>query len=48
MAKSFLKLTGGIPQSSTYERVISIIDSHELNNVYIEFIFRLVKIPINP
>ena len=46
--KSFLKLTGGIPQPSTYERVISIIDSHELNNVCIEFIFRLVKIPINP
>lgn len=46
--KSFLKLTGGIPQPSTYERVISIIDSHELNNVCIEFIFRLVKLPINP
>ena len=46
--KSFLKLTGGIPQPSTYERVISIIDSHELNNLCIEFIFRLVKIPINP
>ncbi|MCI8444389.1 MAG: ISAs1 family transposase [Clostridia bacterium] len=27
---------------------MSIIDSHELNNVCIEFIFRLVKIPINP
>lgn len=46
--KGFLKLTGGIPTPSTYERVISMINSHELNNICIEFIFRLVKIPINP
>jgi len=46
--KSFLKLTGGIPQPSTYERVISMIDSHELNNLCVEFMFRLIKIPINP
>jgi len=44
----FLKLTGGIPTPSTYERVISIIDSHELNNICINFVFRLVKVPINP
>ena len=45
---SFLKLTGGIPQPSTYERVISIINSSELNNICVEFIFRLVQLPINP
>lgn len=46
--KNFLKLTGGIPQPSTYERVISIIDSSELNNICVEFMFRMVQIPINP
>lgn len=46
--KGFLKLTGGIPTPSTYERVISIIDSHELNNLCVEFIFKLIEIPINP
>jgi hypothetical protein len=32
--KSFLKLTGGIPSAKTYERVISMIDSNELNNIF--------------
>lgn len=45
---SFLKLTGGIPQPSTYERVISIIDSNELNKICVEFMSRLVQLPINP
>ena len=31
--KTFLKLTGGIPSAKTYERVISIIDSQELNKI---------------
>ena len=42
--KSFLKLTGGIPKLSTYERII---DSYELNNICVEFIFRLKKLPLN-
>ena len=46
--KSFLKLTGGIPKPSTYERIMAIIDSHELNNICVEFMFRLIKIPLNP
>lgn len=46
--KSFLKLTGGIPQPSTYERIMSIIDSAELNNLCVEFMLRLIKISINP
>ena len=45
--KSFLKLTGGIPKPSTYERIISIIDQHELNNICVEFIFQLIKLPVN-
>ena len=36
--KKFLKLTGGIPSAKTYERVISIIDSQELNRIFVEFI----------
>ena len=36
--KSFLKLTRGIPSAKTYERVISMIDSNELNNIFVEFI----------
>lgn len=36
--KTFLKLTGGIPTAKTYERVISIIDSQELNKIFVEFV----------
>ena len=36
--KRFLKLTGGIPTAKTYERVISIIDSKELNKIFVEFV----------
>lgn len=46
--KGFLKLTGGIPKPSTYERIMAIIDSNELNNICVEFMFRLIKLPLNP
>lgn len=46
--KGFLKLTGGIPKPSTYERIMSIIDSNELNNICVEFMLRLIKLPLNP
>ena len=36
--KKFLKLTGGIPTAKTYERVISLIDSQELNKIFVDFI----------
>ena len=36
--KTFLKLTGGIPSAKTYERVIGIIDSQELNKIFVDFI----------
>ena len=45
--KSFLKLTGEIPQPTTYERVVSIIDPHELNNLYVEFTVRLIEMTVN-
>lgn len=35
--KKFLKLTGGIPSAKTYERVIGMIDSQELNRIFVEF-----------
>ncbi len=35
--KSFLQMTGGIPSAATYERVLSLIDSEELNNILFDF-----------
>ena len=35
--KKYLKLTGGIPTAKTYERVIGLIDSKELNKIFIDF-----------
>ncbi len=35
--KKFLKLTGGIPSAKTYERVIGMIDSQELNEIFVDF-----------
>ena len=36
--KKFLKLTGGIPSAKTYERVISLIDCQELNEIFVDFV----------
>ena len=35
--KRFLLLTGGIPSSQTYERVISLLEANEINKICIEF-----------
>lgn len=35
--KKFLKLTGGIPHYTTYERVFSLVDSKELENILNQF-----------
>lgn len=40
--KKFLKLTGGIPHYITYERVFSIIDPKELENILNTFISNIV------
>ena len=39
--KSFLLMTGGIPNKITYERVFAIIDYHELENILNDFIMSL-------
>ena len=36
--RKFLKLTGGIPSSKTYERVISMLDSNELSKLFVDFV----------
>ena len=39
--RKFLLMTGGVPSHQTIERVISIIDSHELENMLVEFIMKI-------
>ena len=36
--KKFLKLTGGISSSKTYERFISLRDCQELNKIFVDFV----------
>ena len=35
--RSFLKMTGGIPNAITYERVMALVDSNELNRILSDF-----------
>lgn len=42
--KSFLKLTGGIPSAKTYERVFSIINPNELEDICVLFATDVLKI----
>ena len=35
--KSFLKMTGGIPTANSYERIMGLIDSKELNKLLFDF-----------
>lgn len=39
--KKSLKLTGEIPSAKTYERVIGMIDSRELDRIFVEFCQRI-------
>ena len=39
--KKFLKLTGGVPHYTTYERVFSLVDSKELENILNQFIIEI-------
>lgn len=41
--KKFLKLTGGIPSAKTYERVISLIDCQELNQIFVNVNIKMYK-----
>ncbi len=45
--KGFLQMTGGIPTAASYERIMSLIDSDELNNILISF-FTTVAKNMNP
>ena len=45
--KSFLQMTGGIPKPSSYERIISLIDSKELNKILFDF-FKTLTRNLNP
>ena len=44
--KSFLQMTGGILKASSYERITSLINSNELNNLLFNF-FKSIKKKIN-
>lgn len=35
--KSFLQMTGGIPRASSFERIMSLVDKDELNNILFDF-----------
>ncbi len=35
--KSFLQMTGGIPKASSYERIMSLVDTNELNQILLDF-----------
>ena len=45
--KSFLQMTGGIPKASTYERIMSLVDSKELNKILLDF-FKATVQKLNP
>lgn len=42
--KNFLKLTGGIPSAKTFERVFSLLDYKELENITTYFVQEVVRI----
>lgn len=35
--KSFLQMTGGVPKAASYERIMGLIDSEQLNSILLEF-----------
>ena len=45
--KSFLQMTGGIPKADSYERIMSLVDSTELNRILFDF-FKLTVKKLNP
>ena len=44
--KSFLQMTGGIPTADSYERIIGLVDSNELNKILFDF-FTAISIKQN-
>lgn len=45
--KSFLQMTGGIPTEDSYERIMSLVDNDELNQILFDF-FKSVAKDLNP
>lgn len=45
--KSFLQMTGGIPKADSYERIMSLVDSKELNSILLDFFKQTVR-QLNP
>ncbi len=45
--KSFLQMTGGIPTEESYERIMSLIDKDELNDILFSF-FKSITNRLNP
>lgn len=43
--RSFLQMTGGIPKADTYERVMSLVDSEEINQILFEFYNSIIYSP---
>lgn len=41
--KSFLQMTGGIPKANSYERIISLVNSDELNKILFNFFKTLTR-----
>ena len=45
--KSFLQMTGGIPKANSYERIMSLVDTNELNNILLDF-YKTITFEFNP
>ena len=45
--KKFLKMTGGIPTAASYERIMGLVDSKELNKLLLDF-FKCIIFEENP
>ena len=44
--KSFLQMTGGIPKADSYERIIGLVDSNQLNSILYDF-FKTITNELN-
>lgn len=45
--KSFLQMTGGIPTEDSYERIVGLVNSKELNKILLDF-FKALTLDLNP
>ena len=45
--KSFLQMTGGIPKASSYERIMSLVDTKELNKILFDF-YKTITLEFHP